>query len=72
MIKNINNKIYIIEEYISKSTSDFLTETFNSTTLDAPDYQIKGGPSLSQKMDILLNVVILLKATKMIIITILE
>ncbi len=47
MIKNINNKIYIIEGYISKSTSDFLTETFNSTTSDAPDYQIKGGPSLS-------------------------
>jgi hypothetical protein len=47
LIKNINNKIYIIEGYISKSTSDFLTETFNSTTSDAPDYQIKGGPSLS-------------------------
>lgn len=47
MIKNINNKIYIIENYISKSTSDFLAEAFNSTTSDAPDYQIKGGPSLS-------------------------
>lgn len=47
MIKNINNKIYIIENYISKDTSNFLINNFNKTVSDAPDYQIKGGPSLS-------------------------
>jgi hypothetical protein len=46
LIKNINDKIYIIENYISKSTSKFITDAFDQQLYDSPSYQIKGGPSL--------------------------
>lgn len=46
MIKNINNKIYIIENYISEGTSKFITDVYNESLYDSPSYQIKGGPSL--------------------------
>jgi predicted 2-oxoglutarate/Fe(II)-dependent dioxygenase YbiX len=49
LIKNINNKIYIIENYISPSSSELMTNVFNKNLFDTPDYQIKGGPSLSPK-----------------------
>ncbi len=46
MIKNINNKIYIIENYISTSSANLITEVFNKDLSDTPNFQIKGGPSL--------------------------
>jgi hypothetical protein len=46
LIKNINNKIYIIENYISEGTSKFITDVYNESLYDSPSYQIKGGPSL--------------------------
>jgi hypothetical protein len=46
LIKNINDKIYIIEEYISNSTSKFITQIFDKNLEDTPNYQIKGGPAI--------------------------
>jgi predicted 2-oxoglutarate/Fe(II)-dependent dioxygenase YbiX len=46
LIKNINNKIYIIENYISNSSANLITKVFNKDLSDTPNYQIKGGPSL--------------------------
>jgi hypothetical protein len=46
LIKNINNKIYIIENYISTSSANLITEVFNKDLSDTPNFQIKGGPSL--------------------------
>lgn len=46
MIKNINNKIYIIENYISKSTAKFITEFFDKNLKDTSSFQIKGGPEI--------------------------
>lgn len=48
MIKNINNKIYIIEDYISPSTAYLLTNTFNKDLKDTAQFNIKSGPSLSE------------------------
>jgi len=48
MIKNINNKIYIIEDYISPSTAYLLTNTFNKELRDTAQFNIKSGPSLSE------------------------
>lgn len=46
MIKNINNKIYIIENYISSDTAKFITQVFDKSLEDTKDYKIKGGPML--------------------------
>lgn len=47
MIKTVNNKIHIIENYISEHTANLLVKVFDEYLVDSPDYQIKGGPSLS-------------------------
>lgn len=47
MIKTVNDKIYIIENYISIHTANLLVKIFDEYLIDSPDYQIKGGPSLS-------------------------
>ena len=46
MIRTINNKIYIIENYISLSSANIIKNIFDKKISDTPNFQIKGGPSL--------------------------
>lgn len=45
-MKSIDNKIHIIENFISMETAKFLVENIGPTTKEAPDPAIFGGPML--------------------------
>lgn len=44
---SIDNKIHIIENFISKETAEFLTEVIGSATKPTPDEFVLGGPMFS-------------------------
>jgi hypothetical protein len=50
LIQSIEDKIFIIEDYISRDTCDFLSTCFNSNTSNTGQEGISGGPSFSKKL----------------------
>lgn len=50
MIKSIEDKIFIIEDYINRDTCDFLSTCFESNLSKTGSDKISGGPSFSKKI----------------------
>ena len=49
-MKSIDNKIHIVENFISQETAKFLVDTIGPTTVEAPDPSIFGGPMLGLEL----------------------